>query len=328
MKRDLKAIGVLGLLSVLAIALWNPQAVRAAYALFQVTGSFNNSAFSIGADGRVGSCDPATIFAAQQAGNLAAYGLTGCTDVLSSSTNHEAGGVFGAVTNASPDTNADGGAFYAIATGNGIDGNSDLHRVRLWGINPLMADNGYSHVLMNNELDYNVTGPDTKIVGLFSAGASTHQPAAGSVWMFGGPIGTGIRWPLVFGCADAAGDICFQYGVASLSGASDSQPQRMLSRTSTGAINTVDTYLGQGGGLLINMSNTGGAVRFRHGGVDTTILNGDGGVNPLGLPLAQLGSPANFSIKGCTDCVPASNPCTIGGSGAIAKRLNGAWDCR
>jgi len=39
-------------------------------------------------------------------------------------------------------------------------------------------------------------------------------------------------------------------------------------------------------------------------------------------------NPPNGSIIYCTSCTANSNPCTDGGSGAIAKRINGAWDCR
>lgn len=44
------------------------------------------------------------------------------------------------------------------------------------------------------------------------------------------------------------------------------------------------------------------------------------------VTFAQLGTPSNFTIKGCSDCTVA-NPCASGGTGAIAKRLNGAWVC-
>ncbi len=41
---------------------------------------------------------------------------------------------------------------------------------------------------------------------------------------------------------------------------------------------------------------------------------------------AALGTPADGTMKYCSDCTFA-NPCASGGSGAIAKRLNGAWRC-
>lgn len=41
---------------------------------------------------------------------------------------------------------------------------------------------------------------------------------------------------------------------------------------------------------------------------------------------ASLGTPANGTLLYCTDCTVA-NPCGSGGSGALAKRINGAWVC-
>jgi len=41
---------------------------------------------------------------------------------------------------------------------------------------------------------------------------------------------------------------------------------------------------------------------------------------------AILGTPANGPIVYCSDCTVA-NPCAGGGTGALAKRINGAWVC-
>lgn len=41
---------------------------------------------------------------------------------------------------------------------------------------------------------------------------------------------------------------------------------------------------------------------------------------------AALGAPANGTLNYCSDCTIA-NPCVGGGTGAIAKRLNGVWVC-
>jgi hypothetical protein len=53
--------------------------------------------------------------------------------------------------------------------------------------------------------------------------------------------------------------------------------------------------------------------------------------NPNGLQLAavtfsNLGSPSDGTIVFCSDCTKAT-PCAGSGNGALAKRLNGAWDC-
>lgn len=47
-----------------------------------------------------------------------------------------------------------------------------------------------------------------------------------------------------------------------------------------------------------------------------------------GIAFASLGTPRNGTLIYCTNCTNQSNPCTASGSGAYAKRLNGAWDCR
>jgi hypothetical protein len=47
---------------------------------------------------------------------------------------------------------------------------------------------------------------------------------------------------------------------------------------------------------------------------------------PAPVTFATLGTPSNGSIMYCSDCVTA-NPCAGSGTGAIAKRLNGAWVC-
>ena len=45
-----------------------------------------------------------------------------------------------------------------------------------------------------------------------------------------------------------------------------------------------------------------------------------------GVVQANLGTPSNGTIIYCSDCTIA-NPCASGGTGALAKRLNGVWVC-
>lgn len=55
--------------------------------------------------------------------------------------------------------------------------------------------------------------------------------------------------------------------------------------------------------------------------------NSNTGVLELGIiTFANLGSNSNGSIIYCSDC-NKTTPCTFGGTGALAKRLNGTWDC-
>lgn len=43
---------------------------------------------------------------------------------------------------------------------------------------------------------------------------------------------------------------------------------------------------------------------------------------------ASLGAPANGTFIYCSDCLANSSPCSGASTGALAKRLNGVWDCR
>jgi hypothetical protein len=45
-----------------------------------------------------------------------------------------------------------------------------------------------------------------------------------------------------------------------------------------------------------------------------------------GTAFASLGAVTNGAFKYCSDCTIA-NPCAGGGTGAMAKGLNGAWAC-
>lgn len=55
-------------------------------------------------------------------------------------------------------------------------------------------------------------------------------------------------------------------------------------------------------------------------------MDNTGNLISAGVTQANLGTPADGSIIYCSDCTIA-NPCAGGGTGAIAKRLNGAWVC-
>ncbi len=64
--------------------------------------------------------------------------------------------------------------------------------------------------------------------------------------------------------------------------------------------------------------NVGGSTMFQ--------VRKDGQMGLGALTFANLTTPANGSISYCSDCTIA-NPCAGGGTGAIAKRLNGVWVC-
>lgn len=60
---------------------------------------------------------------------------------------------------------------------------------------------------------------------------------------------------------------------------------------------------------------------------DKIQLSGQKGVGIDAVTFLNLPASAdNFTIIGCSDCTKAT-PCAGGGTGAFAKRVNGAWDC-
>jgi hypothetical protein len=78
-----------------------------------------------------------------------------------------------------------------------------------------------------------------------------------------------------------------------------------------------------------NAYNCGGSLPAAPGG-GPTMMNASGFYAPqlLLTPVLfmKLGTSDNFTIKMCADC-KISNPCTGGGTGALAKRLNNQWVC-
>ena len=62
----------------------------------------------------------------------------------------------------------------------------------------------------------------------------------------------------------------------------------------------------------------------------TTGINSTGFFGPsltiFSTAFASLGTPINGTFYYCNDCTVA-NPCAGGGTGALAKRLNGVWVC-
>lgn len=61
-------------------------------------------------------------------------------------------------------------------------------------------------------------------------------------------------------------------------------------------------------------------------GITGTYYNATGTILQSSSVFASLGTPSNGTFLYCSDCTIA-NPCAGAGTGAFAKRLNGAWVC-
>lgn len=90
-----------------------------------------------------------------------------------------------------------------------------------------------------------------------------------------------------------------------------------------------DTGLSRGGSAIVDVGNgtaadTSGTLAYTLGVMTATAF-------------ASLGTPANGTYKYCSDCTvttaatcpatPSSCVCAGSGTGALAVRLNGSWDC-
>jgi len=87
-----------------------------------------------------------------------------------------------------------------------------------------------------------------------------------------------------------------------------------------GSFTAPSLVLTSAGGRLVDTSNGQGFVVSPNSASVTTYLF------PNTVAFASLGSPSNGAVVYCSNCTKAT-PCASGGTGAIAKRLNGAWDC-
>lgn len=317
------------------LLLFVPAILCAQPGTFTNSGPTDNTAMVFAAIAGTNTCDPTVDYQTTQGGagvNFAAVGAVGCVDVASASTNQGAVGVMGSASNASKVTNAVAGYFPSIAKGSGSS-SATADRVRLWGLNPVGWDAGFNHTLLTNELDFHVTGPDTKILGMQMTGNAFADMSADSAGYLIGPLGV-HKWPVGYFCTDAAATICFYIGTSNAGNGQPSMPVRFGSRTPGGVNNAGDIILSQFGGFMFTESAGSGWSFWNTppGGVLTqqfTIQGGGGLTQNQGTIFAGLVSAfPDGSHVYCPDCVNASFPCVGGGSGAYAKKLAGGWDCR
>lgn len=80
------------------------------------------------------------------------------------------------------------------------------------------------------------------------------------------------------------------------------------------------------GNSAIVQANIDGSIRLEVTGVNGQSMIDSNGFLPPEKLFANLGTPANGYTAYCSDC-QALAVCASGGTGAIAKRLNGAWVC-
>jgi hypothetical protein len=82
-----------------------------------------------------------------------------------------------------------------------------------------------------------------------------------------------------------------------------------------------------GSGATIGWDSATSHGGFNQTGIDTKLGRaGPGEIAFTPVLFAALGTPANGALAYCSDCLIAAT-CAGAGTGAFAKRLNGAWVC-
>lgn len=81
------------------------------------------------------------------------------------------------------------------------------------------------------------------------------------------------------------------------------------------------------GNNILRASDAAGFWSFQTGGTTTRLtIPADGGITLQSVLHANLPSSGNGTLMYCSDCNKVA-PCTSGGTGAVAKREAGAWNC-
>jgi hypothetical protein len=79
-------------------------------------------------------------------------------------------------------------------------------------------------------------------------------------------------------------------------------------------------------GYSFEMCQSCNTDNYPTGTISKVTINNDGSVTPGTVSFSSLGSATNGTFVYCSNCQKAT-PCAGSGSGALAKRINGSWDC-
>ena len=161
-------------------------------------------------------------------------------------------------------------------------------------------------------------GTDTYIRSIGTNGGFTSGVGVGSQDVFFLRKGA-ANWG--FGAADAASPVAQTLAVQNvLGGTSNTAGANFTIAGSRG------TGTGAGGDIIFQTAPAGGSGTTQNTLVTTFTIQDDGAVQLKSVTFANLPTVANGYLIYCSDCTIAS-PCASGGSGALAKGINGAWVC-
>jgi hypothetical protein len=135
---------------------------------------------------------------------------------------------------------------------------------------------------------------------------------------------------------DGAADVALNIGASGTGNNVGSQPIRWRGRTSGGADIAASALMDQAGNLIINPGG-GAATAIQDGSGSNILVVSSAGVTvaaskpfaPGTFVFANIATalPGTGMMGFCTNCTSGSNPCTGGGTGALAILQGGAFKC-
>ena len=311
--------------------------------VFRLVNNVASAASGVSITGRADGTAPTvqTISRTQQTASVAGNGLEVRADdaVAGSSTaGAAAGGVLTLQSGAAArltSGNANGGNINLV-TGTGIGTGTAGQVVVPDGVagapgltfSSSSGANGYGLRQVGGNQIY-VSGGGVDVFGVISTGrvgvASTALFTFSSTTNAGGTAGITLRRAadanLAFGAADAASPVAQTLSVQNVVGGT----------TNTAGVNWTfaasrGTGTGAGGDIIFQTAPAGGSGTTQNTLATAFTIQDDGAVQLKSVTFANLPTVANGYLIYCSDCTIAS-PCASGGSGALAKGINGAWVC-
>jgi hypothetical protein len=152
----------------------------------------------------------------------------------------------------------------------------------LWGLNTVLMDNATyaTHTgtgrILASELDYNVCGTGTQVMGLSLGGASLAQPTQADAFLVN-RLGVGIKWTSGFWSMDGCATYGLILGAAENSGANvDSQPLLWKYLDGAGDGQTVSAYVDEFSGVGFLKFSGSASWAFAVSGADIFLETGRG----------------------------------------------------
>lgn len=180
------------------------------------------------------------------------------------------------------------------------------------------------------------TTPNVTARGVYAVFGGGAQSINATINAFEADFSGPYNWNNALFTRDGAADVALNIGATGTGNGVGSQPIRWRARSGGGADLSASAVLDSSGNLIINPA--GGAITAIQDGAGATVLAASSaGVSVAAGKPFSLGTfvfaniatalPGTGMMGFCTNCTAGTNPCTGGGSGALAVLQSGAYKC-